>query len=89
MFFIVFLIFQSINKRNNELKYEESCKIVCENNNMTYEGIKNGLCVCNPSLGVRVFLENEPFFNVTVNSSLGNSANLRFSPKFYEKYKEL
>ena len=74
---------------NSGQELRESCKIMCENNNMTYEGVKDGLCACNPSIGVRIYLENEPFVNVTVNSSLGSSANLRFSPEFYEKYKEL
>ena len=94
---------------NSGQELRESCEIMCRNNNMTYEGVKDGLCACNPSIGVRIYLEpyiksivdgktpeemqemagNPPFVNVTVNSSLGSAAKLRFSPEFYEKYQEL
>ena len=38
------------------VELREDCHKLCESKGMGYEGVKNGLCACNPSVNVRVYL---------------------------------
>ena len=38
------------------VELREDCRILCESKDMGYEGVKNGLCACNPSINVRIYI---------------------------------
>ena len=39
-----------------DISLRDDCRKLCIFNDMEYEGVKNGLCACNPSVNVRVYI---------------------------------
>ena len=39
-----------------DIELREDCRKLCEFHEIEYEGVKNGLCACTSSPGVRIYL---------------------------------